>query len=137
MRGSDALDEARTEVLKHLQALAQSDPVSRYVRDAVDYLQNKWDSEARDAVLVRRNLVKLARIFLFSEELATKLRSEPEISTGRGDQLGYTYKRRDLDRKSLRNPLLFLANYTNQSPPSQVDSLWVLYILAFCYHTDE
>ena len=137
MRGSDALDEARTEVLKHLQALAQSDPGSRYVRDAVDYLQNKWDSEARDAVLVRRNLVKLARIFLFSEELATKLRSEPEISTGRGDQLGYTYKRRDLDRKSLRNPLLFLANYTNQSPPSQVDSLWVLYILAFCYHTDE
>lgn len=137
MRGSDALDEARDEVLDQLRALAKSDPDSRYVHDAVEFLERKWESEGRDTVFVRRNLVKLSRTFLFSEDLATKLRSEPDISTGGGDHHGYSYRRRDLDRKLLSNPLLFLANYTNQLPPSQVDSLWMLYILAYCYHADE
>lgn len=137
MRGSEALDVARDEVLDQLRALAISDSDSRYVQDAVDFLENRWESEGRNAVAVRRNLVKITKIFLFSEELATALRSEPGISTGGGDHDGYSYRRRHLSVESLSNPLLFLANYTGQMPPSQVESLWMLYILAYCYHPNE
>jgi hypothetical protein len=135
-RGCQAEEVARAQVQEALRKLASSGQGGRYVSEAIDYLQNEWESDIRGRVAARRQLVKIVASYLFSERIATAVRAEVEVSGGTGEREGYTLRVRELDAKAISNPLRFIEIYTVASEASAIESAWMLYILAFGIRPD-
>jgi hypothetical protein len=131
-------EASRNQVRRALKALQADNPNDGYIKTAIKYIDKHWDDEIRSQISARRHLVRIARSFLFSEKIATALRTESEISgrsgeKGRaGEKEGYTLKQGQLELRQIRNPLHFLELYTSSKFPSPAGSLWIFYVLAFC-----
>lgn len=76
---------------------------------------------------VRVRLVRLVRIFLYSDKLAAQLFHDPHIGGGEGYRLK---KPLVYDSNPIGNALQFLRGNLKQSP-SEAESMWVLHALAF------
>lgn len=135
-RGSAGEDTAKEQVRDALEQLDSRGLGGRYVREAIDYIDRRWKDEIRLRVKARRQLVKIVHGFLFSNAVATSIRSEPEISGGATETEGYALHRGDLELRKIRNPLRFVEVYTQSAQPSASFSLWMFYILAFCLYDD-
>lgn len=136
-RGQNAEDIAKEQVLNSLQSIQAGPCGGRYVDEAINCINDNWTSHIRLKVRARRQLVKIVNSFLFSEKIATAVRGEPEISGGASEREGYTLRRRHVELRSIRNPLRFLEIYTEAVVPNPVDSVWMLYVLAFCINKDD
>ncbi len=77
---------------------------------------------------MRIYLVRLVKIFLFSETLSAQLYNDPHVSGGRS---GYRSKKSLVyDTQPIGNYLLFLKGQLKKDP-SEAESIWVLHCLAF------
>ncbi|HEX7855927.1 MAG TPA: hypothetical protein VF503_19755 [Sphingobium sp.] len=99
--------------------------IERSTTDSAFYLQMQKDFAAR------LYLVRLVKIYLFSERLAARLFADPYArSTKAADEkkkLSYT-------TAPLGNALTFLKNQLEENP-TEAESLWVLHCLAFDLRT--
>ena len=136
-RADDAEDLAKQEVTSALQKLQESKLGGRYVEEALQLLDKKWDSHIKRQVRARRQLVKIVSTYLFSEEIASNIRGESEISGGTKDTEGYPLHPGHIDERSIRNPLRFIEIYTKLAEPSIAHSVWMLYTLAFCVQSND
>lgn len=105
---------------------------THYVSKVLDYIERiECDSALMERVqkqyFVRMRLVRLVRIFLFSDKLSAKLFHDPHI--GGGD--GYKLKKPLIyDSHPVGNALTFLRGHLKQNP-TEAESMWVLHALAF------
>ena len=136
-RGLKAEDLAKKDVEVCLENLNSTDFGGRYVIDALNIIREHWDDRIKKKVRARRQLVKIVSTYLFSKEIATIVRGEPEISGGTKDTEGYTLHPCYIEDKRIRNPLVFTEIYTKLAKPSPAFSLWMYYTLAFCVRRDE
>lgn len=137
-KGRDAENLACRQVRTNLQYLLDNDLGGEYVSKAIRYIDRHWDDEIRYRVVARKNLVKVVKSFLFSEEIATLLRGEPEIRGGTDkDKEGYALKPYVIGLNMIRNPLIFLEVFTTPKSPSAAESAWMHHILAFCVYGND
>jgi hypothetical protein len=100
---------------------------------ALQYIELHWGDDLKDRVIARKDLVKLAQAFFFSEHLATDVRRESAIVGGTGkDREGYPLTINEIEVRAITNPLHFLELYTGNKLPSAMESAWFFYVLAFC-----
>jgi hypothetical protein len=99
------------------------------VLEYIDRIEN--ESALMDRVqkqyFVRMRLVRLVRIFLFSDKLSAMLFHDPHIGGGEG------YKQKKpltYDSHPVGNALTFLRGHLKHNP-SEAESMWVLHALAF------
>lgn len=136
-RLNEAEQLARDQVLHALQKLQSGGGGGPYIKLAIDYMTNQWESLVKPRVRARRQLVKIVKAYLFSESIATAVRGEAEIrSSGEGKKEGYPFKKKDLTLHRLTNPLHFAEVYTDTLTPNATQSVWMLYVLAFCIDYD-
>jgi hypothetical protein len=108
------------------------DSNSNYVEQAMNLL-NRLDGDTQIYTQMekdfsaRLNLVRLVKIYLFSERLAAKLFDDPFTRSGSAvaEKKKLTY-----NTSPLGNALIFLKNQLLENP-SEAESLWVLHSLAF------
>jgi hypothetical protein len=122
---------ARDQVVESLKKLQRNSMGGTYVDAALKYINDHWQDELRQRVMIRKELVKIVQAFLFSTSVATKVRGEPAISGGATEKEGYTLRRGELEKQAIRNPLHFLELYSVTVHSSPVESLWIYYVLAF------
>jgi hypothetical protein len=125
---------ARDQVVGCLQGLANDGTSATYVKRALEYISHHWEDEILPRVQARKDLVKMARAFLFSETIATSVRKE---TTGLGGgepsvKEGYKLKPGYLELREISNPFHFLETFTKSKRPAVVESAWMLYVLAYC-----
>lgn len=125
-------DFAKEEVKKSLMKLKESKLGGRYIQEALDLIDSRWDTELFYLVRARRQLVKIVTSFIFSKQIATDIRSELKISGGAGRKKGYTLKQGVLELKPIDNPIMFIESFANSAQPSATISAWIFYVLAFC-----
>lgn len=130
-------DISKDQVMVQLRALADEEPVGAYVNSAIDYIERYWESEIRQAVQIRRQLVKVVHTFLYSEDVAHELQREIWIRSKSGDKDDYALTKGRIEESYIMNPLRFIETYTNARKPSSRDSAWIYYILAFCIDDDD
>lgn len=124
-----ALREVR-EVLHNLDKSGTL--MANYVHDAVAYIDAMNSDPAKRRELkreydARMYLVRLVRIFLYSESLAAALYQDPYAAGGtRGDDKKWLV----YDTTPIGNPLRFLRDRL-KFDPSEGESMWVLHSLAF------
>ena len=105
---------------------------AHYVGKVLEYIDRmEADSALMGRVqkqyFVRMRLVRLVRIFLFSDKLSAKLFHDPHIGGGEG----YKHKKPLIyDSHPVGNALTFLRGHLKQNP-SEAESMWVLHALAF------
>jgi hypothetical protein len=128
LRREQAEEFARDQVLEQLRSLKDG---GSYVQSAISYIESHWANEIYPRVFASKQIVKIVQTFLYSDTIATKIRGETAISGGATDREGYTLKPGTLETTEIRNPLRFLEVYTG-SKPQAWESLWMLYVLAFC-----
>ena len=104
----------------------------RYIQEALNLIESRWDTELFYLVRARRQLVKIVTSFIFSNQIATDIRSELKISGGAGRKKGYTLKQGVLELKPIDNPIMFIESFANSAQPSAAISAWLFYVLAFC-----
>jgi hypothetical protein len=131
---ANAEEMARDQVLRCLKKMRKDGTGGMYVKRALKYIADHWDDEILPRVVARKDLVKIARAFLFSATIATAVRRE---TTGLGggepsEKEGYTLKSGYLELKEISNPFHFLEMFTKSKRPSAVESAWMLYVLAYC-----
>lgn len=103
-----------------------------YVGIALEYIDKlQADAAALERVErqygVRMRLVRLVRIFLFSDKLAARLFHDPHIGGGEG----YRQKKPLFyDANPIGNALQFLRTHLKANP-TEAESMWVLHALAF------
>jgi hypothetical protein len=102
-----------------------------YVQVALRELDDNWDDIAAE-VEDRWFLVMLARHFMWTSDVGDDFSREPahDSSTATGGKL-YPHKPSDLDFPPIGNPLKFVATFSQRHKPSEVESAWLLYVLAF------
>jgi hypothetical protein len=132
-----AEDISKEQVLISLRELKKEDASLTYVSHAINYIEKSWDTEIREAVQLRRHLVKVVHAFLFSEDAAHLLRQEGRIRGKTGEKEGYALKKGRVEQSYIMNPLRFIEFYTDARHPSSSDSAWIYYVLAFCIEDDE
>jgi sulfur relay (sulfurtransferase) DsrC/TusE family protein len=133
LQGKEAEDLAKDVVVNTLTALKAEGLGGDHVDAALRYIDLHWETEIRDRVVIRKDLVKLVQAFLFSESLATEVRKEEAIVGGTDKaREGYPLIVNEIDNHTITNPLRFLELYTGNKPPSPTESAWFFYILAFC-----
>jgi hypothetical protein len=130
----NAEEIARDQVVGCLKSLASDGTSATYIQSGLDYISHHWDDEIIDRVLARKELVMMARAFLFSETIATDVRKE---TTGLGGgepsgKEGYKLKTGYLELREISNPFHFLELFTKSKRPSVIESAWMLYVLAYC-----
>lgn len=130
-RGKDAEEFAKEEVYRCLTNLKESSGGS-YIDRALVYLTEHWEDEIKPRVLARKQLVKIARTFLFSTNIAANFRSETGVGAKSGDKEGYNLRPYHLEQTYISNPLRFIEFFTKSKVPSSAESAWMLYVLAFC-----
>ncbi|MER9730887.1 hypothetical protein [Mesorhizobium sp. M0217] len=108
------------------------DPSSNYVEqalrliDRIDRDQSNFKQMEKD-FFARLYLVRLVKIYLFSELLAARLFSDPYARpSGTGDEK----RKLSYNTAPLGNALIFLKDQLKENP-SEAESLWVLHCLAF------
>ncbi len=129
-----AEETARDQVVASLKNLENAGSSRTYVKHALTYIENHWDDEIIKRVQARKDLVKIARAFLFSVDIATKVRKETK-SIGGGEpsgKEGYKLKPGFLELREISNPFHFLETFTKSKRPTVVESTWMLYVLAYC-----
>lgn len=136
-RGKIAEETAKTKVLRCLTDLQDHNQGGRYINEAIEHIENCWETEIKERVKARRTLVKIVRCFLFSQTVATAVRAEPEIKGGESETQGYALRTKRIDSQQIRNPLRFIESYTKHSSPSVIESVWMLYVLAFCVYDHD
>jgi hypothetical protein len=105
---------------------------SHYVDKVLDYIERMENEPAlmdrvKKQYFVRMRLVRLVRIFLFSDKLSAKLFHDPHIGGGEG----YRQKKPLIyDSHPVGNALTFLRGHLKQNP-TEAESMWVLHALAF------
>lgn len=125
-------DFAKEEVKESLMKLKKSKLGGRYIQEALNLIESRWDTELFRLVRARRQLVKIVTSFIFSKQIATDIRSELKISGGAGRKKGYTLKQGVLELKPIDNPIMFIESFANSAQPSAAISAWIFYVLAFC-----
>lgn len=136
-RCGEAESQAREETLDVLKSLPDNDKPGTYINFAVGLLEDSWHGDIEDAVLARRGLVKIASAFLFSRAIAYDVRRETELVGGtEKEKEGYPLKPLVVDDRKIHNPLHFLELFTKSKKPSEIESAWMFYILAFCVRDD-
>lgn len=126
----DAVVANTRELLTDIQP--NIDPASNYVEQALTLLRKLDDDEAlreqtQKDFAARLYLVRLVRIYLFSERLAAMLFDNPYA---RSHKSGDVKRKLHYDRTPLGNALTFLKDQLRENP-SEAESLWVLHCLAF------
>jgi len=105
--------------------------------EALDYLNAKIDSEQFKAeISARLMLVRHVSIFMYSENLAAEINSDPYIASKSKAAPDSDYENipLSLEHKPLANPVRFIKSYSEEET-TQVYSLWLLLSLAFgCDH---
>ena len=107
--------------------------LSDYVDRAVAYLDEaEADSDKmrrlRQEYAARLKLVRLVRLFLYSDTLAAKLYDDPYTRARDGRSGGK--KSLQYDSAPVGNPITFLRS-TLKANPTNAESIWVLHSLAF------
>jgi hypothetical protein len=135
-RGNIAEELAKQEVQNYLEGLKRNGGGS-YIDRALSYISDHWIDEIKPRVLARKELVKIGRAFLYSENIAAKFRRESAVSAKAGDREGYDLRPYHIEQKSISNPLRFIETFTKSNMPSSVESAWLLYVLAFCVRLES
>lgn len=130
--GNRAEDIAKDRVLDSLRGLQKKQLGGLYVQQAIAFIEQSWVEIIKPKVLARRPLAKIVRHYLFSEQIATRIRGERGIVSGAYEREGYDLRRLCLDYHPIDNPLRFMEFYTENAPPNAIHSAWILYTLAFC-----
>jgi len=133
LKGKEAEETAKDQVLRALTSLKDSKIGGPYIKRAIQYIQEHWVDEIQPQVFARKPLVRITVGFLFSQSIATALRSEAAISgDATKNREGYTLKVDRFEFKQIRNPLRFVEFFTTSTTPSALTSMWMMYVLAFC-----
>lgn len=135
-RGPAGLEIARELVERHLKELSSQIGPSAYVDKAVEYIRAHWDDEIKPRLHARLPIIKIARGFLFSKDIATRVRGETKISGGAGEREGYVLREGWFEGHTIRNPVRFLELYTRSADPSEMLSAWLIFVLAFAVEID-
>ncbi|WP_141400540.1 hypothetical protein [Magnetospirillum sp. 15-1] len=131
---SATLFKAALKNVKDLLSCVKSniDAKSNYVEQAINWMARlevdpQLYAQVEKDFSARIYLVRLVRIYLFSERLAAKLFVDSFVRGGKAvtkkEKLTYT-------TAPLGNALVFLKNHLKENP-SEAESLWVLHCLAF------
>jgi len=132
-RGDQAEVLARDETLAVLKSLPESKEPGTYLNYAVKLLKENWNQDIEYQVFARKGLVKIAHSFLFSRSIAFQVRQETELVGGTDkEKEGYPLKPNFIEMRTILNPLRFLELFTKANKPSEAESAWMFYILAFC-----
>lgn len=137
LKGAAAENIAKEDVKKAMLKLKESKLGGRYISEALDLIENQWKDELFYLVQARRLLVKTVSTFIFSNKIATELRTELKVSGGAGRKEGYTLKPGILELDTITNPIMFIEAYANDRTPSPPNSVWLFYVLAFCLENIE
>lgn len=133
-------DRLVLEVKGELERLIKEDIEGvEMAQEALRFLEeNASKGSFRVEMRARLHIVRLVRIFLYSEELAAEINYEPHVSSkGRSaNKSEYSMERLHFQGQQFANPIRFIRNYT-ESDPSEGFSLWVLLSLAFEYKRKE
>jgi hypothetical protein len=129
-----AEEMARDQVVGCLEKLTTNGTGGTYVKRALEYIADHWEDEILPRVVARKDLVKIARAFLFSATIATDVRKETSGLGGGepSEKEGYKLKSGYLELREITNPFHFLELFTKSKRPSVVESAWMLYVLAYC-----
>jgi len=132
-RCGEAENQAREETLDVLSSLPESNDTGSYLNFAVGLLKENWTEDIEYQVLARKGLVKIASSFLFSPTIAYRVRKETELVGGtEKEREGYSLKPNVIEMQKILNPLHFLELFTKSKRPSEAESAWMFYVLAFC-----
>jgi hypothetical protein len=132
LQAGNAEDVAKDVVLAALNGLQTGGMGGAHVAAATEYIEHHWNDEIKQRVTARKDLVKIALAFFFSETLATEARKEETIVGGtEKEREGYPLITSEIDIRKITNPLRFLELYTGDKNPSPVESAWFFYVLAF------
>jgi hypothetical protein len=129
-RGTETETITRDDVRGVLQGMDRGGERGDYIDKGVRYIDENWPL-IQKRLLARRNIVLLVRAFLYSDDVAMRLRTDEIIGGGASSHQGYPFTSRRFEEGVISNPLRFVDAYTTSTVPSVVDSLWMLYMLAF------
>jgi hypothetical protein len=133
LQGADAEEIAKDVVVRSLKSLQEEGLGGEHIDAALEYIDNHWRDEILRRVVTRKDLVKIAQAFFFSDALATETRKEEAIVGGtEKDREGYPLVVNEVELRTITNPLRFLELYTGSKHPSAMESAWFFYVLAFC-----
>jgi hypothetical protein len=135
-RGRDAEQTAKDQFVAILTDLKSTDHNGAYITEALKYVKDNWNDDLITKLAVRKPIVKIVQGFLYSDTIATALRSDVSVTGGvSADREGYPHRIRNLTNPPIHNPLRFLEVYTNTLTPSEALSAWILYAIAFAAET--
>ncbi len=131
LRREEAEEFTRQEVLNVLKSLKE-DEAGGYVDRAFDLLNDneRWPL-LQSSLAARKGLVKVVRGFLYSERFAQELRGDTAFLAKAGGHAGYKFTSGKIGTFKVQNPLGIVEEYTDSMIASDVQSLWLLYTLAF------
>lgn len=130
------LPAAIRAVRRALQRLqADGGLMSDYVDRALTYLDETEADPKRLETLrreytARLDLVRLVRLFLYSDAIAAKLYNDPYARGARDSKTGSLKTLLEYDTAPVGNPITFLRD-TLKANPKPAESIWVLHALAF------
>lgn len=120
------IDQLKRELTSTLAAF----PHTLYVPEALRLLDQPERVRDFQAQLgAHRDLVAIARYFLYSENIERLFQNEPLLSTGTHD--GYRLKNLSFPDELVRNPLAFIDSYSTDTQADARRSAWLLHQLAF------
>jgi hypothetical protein len=132
-KGLQAEEYCYTVVLNTFSSLKEQNGGIPVINEASEYLEDNWDL-IKEHVAARRQLVKIAKAFLYSESMVKGAFGEEWISINKNSIEGiYNYRKNILSRKPMSNPLLFIKQFSNSLQPSSIESLWIYYNIVFNY----
>lgn len=135
---SAGIDEARRRVRGALLKLQEDGLGGPYVADAVNLLDMRtaknrkhWDNVLRPRIQARTELVRIVAAFLYSDRIKQDLQEERHAGSHVAGPGGYDLIWNNLNFSQIDNPLRFIEMYTRGKKPSEVESAWMWYVLAF------
>jgi hypothetical protein len=120
-----------------MEGLTRSGEGGQYIKQALSYMDNSWDL-IHERLVARRGLIRIVRAFLYSDLIATRMRTDSQAGGGASQRQGYPMKAFDFGPWPIENPLRFVDGYTTGANPAVSLSMWMLNMLAFnVRHGDE
>jgi hypothetical protein len=129
-RGLKGIEIAINQTQDALREMIGLQGDSGYLNKALEFTKEPKSDEIARLLQSRSMLVNIVNRFLFSDKIATVLRSETAVTSGAAEKEGYNLHPRKLENINISNPITFIENFSHSKEPSTSVSAWIYAVLA-------
>jgi hypothetical protein len=128
-RGTKGIEIAIDQTQDILKQMLASNNIG-YLKKALEFTQTPKRDEIVQLVSPRIFLSNFVYKFLFSEKIATDLRSETALTGGATERNSYSLRPKKFEKIRIRNPITFIEQFSQAKEPSILNSAWIHSIIA-------